>query len=311
VVELSPASVSRRELFRKAAAALAGLSLGSLQLCRAGVQSPASEYTAPDLELHVKPEEMLRQESCTAQRLDDHLKNSCAVKLFVGPEGDYLVRPIEALVSEGWAKKNHRERLTRLSLHGTARAGDPDIRPSVGSGVFLQTAGGAHRFYSNDHVLCAGRWDLERRRVSHWAFDVASIDPALLRTLPVDGTVPKATLAENQITNESLPDTRVGLYGIGADLFRFIGKPFPIPFTIPSLGASFGQRRLFGLRLPERSLHHPAEIAGMSGGPVVIDGTTSVVGLVVRVLQVTHGLKNANIILFVGPDELRELRDKE
>jgi hypothetical protein len=54
-----------------------------------------------------------------------------------------------------------------------------------------------------------------------------------------------------------------------------------------------------------------AEIAGMSGSPVVIEGTSSVVGLVVRVHQVWQGSRVANIIMFVGPDEIRDLGDQK
>jgi hypothetical protein len=312
VAEISSANTTtRRELLSAAASTLAALSLNSFTRGSGEERTATSSYTAPDLELLVQSEEVFKHEPCSSQRLDDHLKNSCTVKFFVGPDGNYLVRPIEALVREGWAKQNHTQRLTSLSLKGNPQAGDPDIRPSVGSGVFLRTSGGVHRFFSNDHVLCAGRWELERQRVSNWAFDVASIDPALLSTRASDGPLPKTALAPDDVTNEKLTDMRVDLYGIGADLFRFIGKPFPIPFTVPSLGGNFGQRILFGLRLPERSLHHPAEIAGMSGSPVVIEGTSSVVGLVVRVHQVWQGSRVANIIMFVGPDEIRDLGDQK
>jgi hypothetical protein len=257
--------------------------------------------------MQIDPHQVFLHPACKAARLDNHIEGSCTVKVFVGGDGGYLVRPIRSLVQEGWVKRYHSQRVTNLALRGNAQAGDPDITPSIGSGVFLEMPAGDTRFFSNDHVLCNGRWELEKQRVSDWPFDIASIEPGLLALQSGDSPVPKARIASEDVTNASLHEMQVDLYGIGGDLFSFSGRPFAIDFTIPSLGEKFGQRKIFGLRLPDRAVHHPAEIAGMSGSPVTLSGQGGVVGLVVRVHQVSLESQVATIILFVGPDELRDL----
>lgn len=301
----SHATLSRRTFLGCTFGAMTLPSLGVLQ---ANEPPALSQYTAPDLKFLMSEKEFLGQLPCpVAQRLDNPISTGRTAKIFVNSKGEYLVRPIDDLVKSGWIRQNHIERNKSFAFKPLPKAGDPDIRPSTGSGVFMRLDDGSERFFSNDHVLCAARQELEIHRTSDWAFDIAQINPLLLKRAPGDGAIPRADLTTGEITNATLTDISVHIYGVGGDLLSFQGKPFRIPFTIPSLGEDFGERSLFGLRLPEAFLHHPMEIAGMSGSPVLVARDHSVAGLVARVHHVSDRRSSATVIIFVGPDELRAL----
>ncbi|MFN4896431.1 MAG: hypothetical protein ACK5HO_11640 [Pseudomonadota bacterium] len=311
--------IARRGFLRGlAAAATTGLSAASLPQLSLGaeggqVSQGLSMYKTPETSMQVSQEWFLDQRPCRlAQRLDFHLQGGLTSKLFVGPEGGYLVRPLESLVQEGWDKRMHQLLRQNTRLTANSRHGDPDIKPCQGSGVLVQLPGGERSFFSNDHVLCSARSELEKRRISIWEFDIARIDPRWINLQTNDKPLPVAQIAtESAATNQTLPENEVEIYGFGADLRLFVGKPFRIPITIPELGEKFGQRDIFGLRLSDGAVNTIAEISGMSGSPVVLHKTKEVVGLVCRVFYSLKDGKSATVILFAGPDELRDLARRD
>jgi hypothetical protein len=303
---MSPDTILSRRGFL--ASGLAAATLPNLQALRADETAPISRYSAPDIQFLIDHKGLASQQPCeVAQRLDNPLSSGKTVKIFVDVKGDYNLRPIDTLVKNGWVSRHHVDRNKTLTFRPNPQAGDPDVKPSSGSGVVLRLEDQRVRLFSNDHVLCAARQHLEDQRTSDWPFDIASTDLALFRRVAGDGVIPEARLTSEEVTNQTLADLSVEIYGVGGDLFRFKGKPFRIPFTVPSLGETFGERVLFGLRIPTGFLHHPSEIAGMSGSPVLLARDGSVVGLVARVHYSSDGKTEATSIIFAGPDELRSL----
>lgn len=175
---------------------LAAATLPSARAIRADEVAATSRYTAPDIEFLIDHKAFASQRPCeVAQRLDNPLSSGKTAKIFVDAKGEYQLRPIDTLVKTGWVSRHHVDRNKSLTFRPNPKAGDPDVKPSSGSGVVLRFDDGHALLFSNDHVLCAARQSLEDRRISDWAFDVASIDLSLPHRVAGDGAIPEARLA--------------------------------------------------------------------------------------------------------------------
>jgi hypothetical protein len=138
-------------------------------------------------------------------------------------------------------------------------------------------------------------------------YDINVINHELLERNHSDPhQLPEATLADGSIHNGNIGTKKVEIYGFGKDLFHFVGYPFSFTCSMPQFGPEFRSRVLFGLRVPDGFLHSRNEIGGMSGSPVVLEGTSTVVGTVCRVYPVAHLDTPVSSVVFIGPDQIRE-----
>jgi hypothetical protein len=195
---------------------------------------------------------------------------------------------------------------------------DPDIHPSHGSGVLMTLGtGGAQRkiYLSNEHVFRSAAWQLEEKALYNWHFDLGVMSAREIRANPADRSQPPlGRLADSSVTNANLCSRSVEVVGFGSDLFKFVGTPIRLPYFITP-GAPFNvpperQHLLFGLRIPRGFLHDIAEIGGMSGTPVVLEGTNEVVGTVSRISEFMDGENPICVLLFTGPQEVRGIVSK-
>jgi hypothetical protein len=195
---------------------------------------------------------------------------------------------------------------------------EPDIVPSQSSGVLMTIGSGSKTrdiYLSNEHALRAARWQLEEKSIFNWHYDLGVI-PAehLLRYTDDRFELAKGRLADESITNANLSSRSVEVVGFGSDLFKFVGTPFKLPYHFSDAAGlnpnQMQQHLLFGMRIPEGFLRDISEIGGMSGSPVVLQGTREVVGIVCRVAQTLDGDRAIPHLVFVGPNEVRRIVDR-
>jgi hypothetical protein len=177
----------------------------------------------------------------------------------------------------------------------------------------LNTAG-AHRelYLSNEHVFRGAAWQIEDKAVYDWHYDLGVMRVRELSRHAEDRTpLPQGQIARSSVRNGNLCSRTLEVVGFGSDLFKFVGQPFQVPTYIthsyPFQESPRTQHLLFGLRIPRGFLRDIAEIGGMSGSPVVLEGTSEVVGVVSRVLQIKDGNDQIPFLLFTGPDQVRGL----
>lgn len=160
-------NTSRREFC--ATAALGALSLfpGKVRGDESKPVAQLSTYSAPNWDLQLRPDEIASKPVAVSQRYESPPAGIYTCKVFVSDKGDLYVRSFQNIQENGWLKNNKQNRLQRPGRLYDPVAGDPDIRPSSGSGVMLEfvVGGEKKRFVlSNDHVVTATRRELEEKR---------------------------------------------------------------------------------------------------------------------------------------------------
>jgi hypothetical protein len=253
--------------------------------------------------------------ACKATRYAQGVPKTCASKIFVDRDGSIHLKTLSFLERSGWM--NQWRTITKNAVPPVKNPtyADPDVHPSHGSGVLL--AAGNHEkphqiYLSNEHTFRAARWQLEDKAVYNWHYDLGVMSTKHLARNPDDrAAVPQGRLADESITNANLCARSVEVVGFGSDLFKFIGTPFQLPSyiteTFPTLERSMRQHLLFGLKIPRGFLREISEIGGMSGSPIVLEGTHEVVGVLCRVAQCLEGDEPIPYLVFTGPNEVRSI----
>ena len=272
-----------------------------------------SSYSAPELRLGEDIEYLRKAASCKATRYSHGVPPTCTSKIFVERDGTLHLKTLSFLDRSGWM--NRWRTMTRVEMPAIKNPtfSDPDIHPSHGSGVLLPVGTGAGQrtiYLSNEHVFRSAAWELEEKALYNWHYDLGVMSAGEIRANPADRSQPPlGRLAESSVRNANLCSRSVEVVGFGSDLFKFVGTPLRLPYFI-TLGAPFAvspqrQHLLFGLKIPRGFLRDIAEIGGMSGSPVVLEGTNKVVGTVSRISEFMDGENPICVLLFTGPDEVR------
>jgi hypothetical protein len=253
-----------------------------------------------------------------ATRYASGVPATCGTKTFVDARGSILISTLQFLDRSGWMSQRRESSRVRMPAIENADGTEPDIVPSQSSGVLMTIGSGSKTrdiYLSNEHALRAARWQLEEKSIFNWHYDLGVI-PAehLLRYTDDRFELAKGRLADESITNANLSSRSVEVVGFGSDLFKFIGTPFKLPYHFSDAAGlnpnQMQQHLLFGMRIPEGFLRDISEIGGMSGSPVVLQGTREVVGIVCRVAQTLDGDRAIPHLVFVGPNEVRRIIDR-
>ena len=281
----------------------------------------SAEYQPPLWRFALPVEELANKTPCKAARLDSHLPHGVTSKIFTERfQGALKVSTLRHLVDNGWVR--HERETYKRSLGG-ARSNTPpqppqNNRPHNPASVWPKHGGGAVvdlstdgrktlGFISNNHVVCDASRKLVDASFCNHPYDINVINQELLERNRSDPhQLPEATFADGSIHNRNIGTKKVEIYGFGKDLFHFVGYPFSFTCSMPQFGPQFQSRVLFGLRLPDGFLHSRNEIGGLSGSPVVLEGTSTVVGTVCRVYPVAHIDTPVSSVVFIGPDQVRE-----
>ena len=319
MVHFEDKNVSRRA----ALATMGGLGATSFLSGAASAQADdghrkPTPYSAPEWESDKGFDYLIEMPISKATRYASGVPDSCGSKIFVDARGSILVSTLQFLDRSGRMSQWRESRRVTVPTIKNAVHTDPDIVPSQSSGVLMTIDSGSKTrdiYLSNEHALRAARWQLEDKAVFNWHYDLGVI-PAehLLRYADDRVPLPKAQLADQSVTNATLSSRTVEVVGLGSDLFKFVGTPFKLPYYISDAAAFMRDRTqqhlLFGIRIPEGFLRDIAEIGGMSGSPVVLQGTREVVGMVCRVAQTLDGDRPIPYLVFAGPNEVRGIVDR-
>ena len=274
-----------------------------------------STYSAPKWDLQLTLEEVASKPVAVSQRYESPAAGIYTCKVFIGDQGDLYVRSFQNIQENGWLKKHREDRSQKPGQLRNPVAGDPDIRPSTGSGVMLEfvVSGEKKRFVlSNDHVVTATRRELEEKRCSLHNFDVTCFPASQAIIQEHDrARIPLGAIcADPQISNRTLSSKKVRIFGLGADLYNFVGQPFPIRALVREEGSPPKEIELFGLRVADNFFKPIGQMGGMSGSPVMLDGTHEVVGTVCRSYSRSWQGKELQYVVFSPIDALRELEGR-
>ena len=246
---------------------------------------------------------------CNAERLRAWPDEASPLRIHLSPNGTPVVRSIQDSLATPDLLRNHLGR------------GRP-ILTGAGAGVVVHANNTEHKIVlTNHHVIHKASPALDHGSLSSPIFDISAVEYRLMERLPGDTIpTPTLTLANENISNESLPSSQVELYGVAADRYKIVGTPFPIRFRIPALGETEATHVAFALRLPSGFAKRQDEFRGMSGSPVTLPGTRILVGLfcssvsfMAEDLEVTDPKlapkkgSRVDLLLFTGPDEIRRL----
>gem|GEM_PF-6681419 len=211
--------------------------------------------------------------------------------------------------------------------HGPVRALSQGRR--VVSGAATRLAVGGEKddrfvYVANHHLLHAVSRNIDPACLSNPVFDITVIESGVVGKFPGDkDDIPTTTLANSQLSNDTMLNSRVELSGVSeTGSYTFVGTPFPVRFRIGGRGEAPGRYTAFGLRLPAAFTTRRDSFLGMSGSPVTLRGTRTVVGVFSsRVTLPADDISYADIksarprgstvdiMMFTGPDELRDLVD--
>jgi hypothetical protein len=255
---------------------------------------------------------------CRATRFASGIPATCTTKLQIDGRGSIIINSMQFLDSSGWMRGFRESSRRKMPTIANAEYSDPDIVSTSSSGVLMTVPvgnGTEDILISNEHALRAARWELETKGVYDWHYDVGVL-PAkyLLRDADDRTQLPKARLADRSIANNTICSKKVEVVGFGSDLFKFVGQPFKLPYYVTEgeIGTPLNERQhlFFGLRIPNGFLRDMAEIGGMSGSPVVLEGSRDVVGIVTRVGVVSEGDASISYLVFTGPDQVRAIVER-
>lgn len=294
--------------------------IGPSRLAHSGESAQPKEwkpYKSPDLAIHFDRNALAQHPLCTAEcfrerspRLDKVLRESCSLKIFI--DGGVLGKnTLQAVMDRGWIERLHRKQPEgpgRLRFHdGTGK----DTSSGNGSGTLLKIrcSDRIHEaILSNDHVIYGSDAQTEAQSVSNHTHDINLLHLAHFRTpLPDSDELPVGRVAGPHITNENVASKRVQIVGIGWELYNFVGTPIALSFRERSQGDIAPSKRCFALLVDHAWLGSAANIGGMSGSPVVIEGTREVVGTLSRAYTIDLGSRSVVALVFAGPDDLRDL----
>lgn len=277
-----------------------------------------SSYSAPELRFGESIEYLRKAPSCKATRYSQGVPPTCTSKIFVERDGTLHLKTLSFLDRSGWMDRWRAMTRVEMPTIKNPTYSDPDIHPSHGSGVLMTLGTGAAQrkvYLSNEHVFRSASWQLEEKALYNWHYDLGVMSAKELRANPADRSQPPlGHLADSSVTNANLCSRSVEVVGFGSDLFKFVGTPLRLPYFITP-GALFTvhperQHLLFGLKIPWGFLRDIAEIGGMSGSPVVLEGTKEVVGTVSRISEFMDGENPICVLLFTGPNEVRGVVSK-
>lgn len=100
------------------------------------------------------------------------------------------------------------------------------------------------------------------------------------------------------------------IFGSGADLYNLVGRPFPIRALVREEGSPPKEIELFGLRVADNFFKPIGQMAGMSGSPVILDGTHEVVGTLCRSYSKSWQGRELQYVVFSPIAALRELEGR-
>ena len=272
-------------------------------------------YSAPQMRFGQDIAYLRNAPVCKATRYGQGVPPTCASKIFVERDGTLHLKTLPFLERSGWMTRWRSMTKVKLPPLRNPTYSDPDIRASHASGVILTLQQGAVQrevYLSNEHHLRNAAWEIEDKAVYDWHYDLGVISTKEIKTNLEDPSLPpRGRLADTSVTNGNLCSKSVEVVGFGSDLFKFVGTPFRLPYFVttpaPSVKAPDQQHLFFGIKVPGNFLRDIAEIGGMSGSPVVLNGTNEVVGTVCRAYAHRDGDKPIFIIVFTGPDEVRRI----
>lgn len=279
------------------------------------VDKQRTPYAAPEWQTSADYQYLRTMPTCKATRYSQGVPKTCASKIFVDSDGSIHLKTLPFLERSGWMNRWRTATKSVVPQVKNPTYTDPDVHPSHGSGVLL--AAGNHEkpheiYLSNEHTFRAARWQVEDKAIYDWHYDLGVMSAKHLTPNPTDRAhPPRGRLADESITNANLCSRSVEIVGFGSDLFKFVGTPFKLPFyineTFPTLERSSRQHLLFGLKIPRGFLRQISEIGGMSGSPIVLEGTCDVVGVLCRVAQCLEGAEPIPYLVFTGPNEVRTI----
>ncbi len=307
-------SITRRE-YLSGLLSLSAASFSGSTFRTAAQETPTqrSSYSAPELRCGEDIEYLRDAPSCKATRYSEGVPPTCTSKIFVESDGTLHLKTLSFLDRSGWMDRWRTRTRVEMPTIRNPTYSDPDIHPSHGSGVLLTVGTGVTQremYLSNEHVFRGEAWQIEEKAVYDWHYDVGVMSAKEIRGNRGDRTQPpRGRLADTSVRNANLCSRSVEVVGFGSDLFKFVGTPFRLPYVItpsvPFVESPPRQHLLFGLKIPRAFLRDIAEIGGMSGSPVVLQGTKEVVGTVSRILEFMDGTNPIRVLLFTGPDEVR------
>jgi hypothetical protein len=316
-------ALSRREALQALGIASA-ISLQSLVgPSRAALSQEASlpkrwkPYKSPDLAMRFDIRALASHPVCSIEnfreytpRLEKLLSETCSLKIWIN-NGVLGKNTLGAVFDNGWIERRQRRQPNGPDPVRFHTGEEADIRSANGCGTLLRIRDndrGYEVILSNDHVIYGAKAEIESQSISNHTFDINLLEASYFKTtLPDRFETPIGKLVDPCITNANLPSKRVQILGIGWDLFNFVGTPIPISFTDRSDPDPGSGRTCFALVADKNTLGRADVIGGMSGSPVVLEGTRDVVGTLSRVYTVDVGERDVVLLVFTGPDQLRAL----
>ena len=300
-----------RRNFLQDALTLSGAGLFGISESALGVERELSRRVRP-LDPLVSLNFLRVGAECEAIRLKEWPKEAVGSMMYLAQGGKPFVRSIADYMERANTP-------TQVLSQGRRVYSGAGTRLAVGSPL-------AQRFVyvANHHLLCNIAANLDHSSLSDPIFDITTIDSRSVDQFPGDRhQILTSEIADTGVSNEVVLNSEVELCGVSeTGSYKFVGTPFPVRFRISDRGDAPGKHTAFGLRLPSDFKTQKDSFEGMSGSPVTIQGTQKVVGVFCSYIRLSaddvtsldpkftplRG-SNVDILIFTGPDELRNLVD--
>lgn len=276
-------------------------------------------YKSPDLAYHFDMQALSSHPVCSIElfreltpRLERLFTDTCSLKVWIN-KGVPGKNTLGAVFESGWIERRQ-QRQPNGPEPVRFHSGKEEVsRSANGSGSLVRIKckdGDCDAILSNNHVICAARPEIAAQAISNYTFDINLLDARHFQNTLADRfDVPIGQMVDANISNDNLTSKRVQIFGIGWNLYNIVGTPIRLSFRDRS-GPEPGRARECFALIAEREILGGADvIGGMSGSPVVLEGTRDVVGVLSRVYTVNLGKRQVVLLVFSGPNEIRGLLD--